>query len=102
MPAGASRSRRSPSVGISWMSRPTAPRGSERMMPAVAGSPVSSATTMTSEASCGQSKRMPWSSRARVSPGRAPQAQIAARPSISPVGPRWTTKSMSNSAVRPR
>lgn len=67
-------------------------------MPAVAGRPVSSATTVTSEASRGQSKRIPWSSTASASPGRAAQAQIAARPSISPVGPRWTTKSMSISA----
>ncbi len=98
-PAGASSARRSASVGISWMRRPTVPSGSERMMLAVAGSPVSSATTVTSEAPGGQSKRTPWSSRASASPGRAAQAQIAALPSISPVGPRWTTKSMSSSAA---
>ena len=64
-------------------------RGSDAAIPTTPGSPVSSATTSTSVASSGQSKMQPWSSIASSSPGRAPHAQIAARPS----GSTWTRSS---------
>ncbi|MFE1044101.1 hypothetical protein ACFW4L_36140, partial [Streptomyces sp. NPDC058832] len=74
------------------MSRPTVSRGSERRIDAVAGRPVSSATTTTSAASRGRSDRTPWSRTARASPGRAAQAQTAALPSTAPAASRCTTK----------
>ncbi|WNY35010.1 hypothetical protein Q9Q99_08330 [Curtobacterium flaccumfaciens] len=50
-------------------------------MPTMPGRPVSSAATTTSLVPAGTSKMQPWSSIASSSPGRAAQAQIAARPS---------------------